>query len=74
MDPDFDSLLQSFGTDDPFDARSDSFLAYYHEWRTHPSLDKNARIPRAVQLPACGTLIHVPHVGGLHHHYGRRAA
>jgi len=49
-------------------------LAYYHGWRTHLSLDKDAPVPRAAQPPACGTIVHVPHVGGLHHHYERRAA
>ena len=50
------------------------FLAYYHEWRTHLSLDKDGPIPRAAQPPACGTVIQVPHVGGLQHHYERSAA
>jgi hypothetical protein len=39
------------------------FLAYYHEWRTHLSLDKDAPIPRAVQPR--GGIIQVPHVCGL---------
>jgi hypothetical protein len=50
------------------------YLTYYHEWRTHLSLDKDAPVPRAAQLPACGTIVQVPHLGGLHHHYERRAA
>ena len=50
------------------------YLAYYHEWRTHLSLDKDAPAPRAEQPPDCGTIVEVPHVGGLHHHYERRAA
>jgi putative transposase len=50
------------------------YLAYYHEWRTHLALDKDAPVPRAAQPPACGTIVSVPHVGGLHHHYERRAA
>jgi transposase InsO family protein len=54
--------------------RITSYLGYYHEWRTHLSLDKDAPVPRAAQPPACGTIIQVPHVGGLHHHYERRAA
>jgi len=54
-------------------------LAYYHDWRTHLSLDKDAPIPRTVQsptgsLPTGGTIVQVPHLGGLHHHYERRAA
>jgi transposase InsO family protein len=50
------------------------FLAYYHEWRPHLSLDKDAPIPRPPQPPACGAIVPVPHVDGLHHHYERRAA
>src|SRR6516162_4490811 len=50
------------------------FLAYYHEWRTHLSLDKDAPTPRAAQQPTCGAIMQVPHVGGLHHHDERRAA
>lgn len=50
------------------------YLAYYHEWRTHLSLDKDAPVLRAAQLPACGKIVPVPHIGGLHHHYERRAA
>ena len=49
-------------------------LAYYHEWRPRLSSDKDAPIARAVQPPACGTIVQVPHVGGIHHHYERRAA
>jgi len=50
------------------------YLTYYHEWRTHLSLDKDAPVPRAGQPPTCGTIVQVPHLGGLHHHYVRRAA
>ena len=50
------------------------YFAYYHEWRTHLSLDKDAPVPRATHPPASGTIVQVPHVGGLHHHYERRAA
>jgi hypothetical protein len=50
------------------------YLVYYHQWRTHLSLDKGAPISRVAQPPACGTIVPVPHVGGLHHHYERRAA
>jgi len=50
------------------------YLAYYHDWRTHLSLDKDAPVPRPIQPPARGTIVPVPHVGGLHHHYERRAA
>jgi len=50
------------------------YLAYYHAWRTHLALDKDAPVPRATHPPTCGTIVQVPHVGGLHHHYERRAA
>jgi hypothetical protein len=49
------------------------FLDYYHAWLTHLSPDKGAPIPRTAQPPACGAIIQVPHVGGLQHHYERRA-
>ncbi len=44
------------------------YLAYSHDWRTHLSLDKDAPVPRAAQSATGGTIIQVPHVGGLHHH------
>ncbi|MBE3111222.1 MAG: integrase [Acidobacteria bacterium] len=49
-------------------------LAYDHVWRTHLSLDKDAPGPRRVQPTASGTIVRVPHLGGLHDHYARRAA
>ena len=51
-----------------------SFVAYYHESRTHLSLAKDAPSPRPVQGPEAGRIIAVPQVGGLHHRYERRAA
>jgi hypothetical protein len=42
------------------------YLTYYHEWRTHLSLDKDAPVPRAVHPPTRGTIVQVPHVGRLH--------
>ena len=50
------------------------YLAYYHDWRTHLALDKDAPARRAERPVGCGTIVEVPHVGGLHHHYERRAA
>ncbi|MGZ5393889.1 MAG: integrase core domain-containing protein [Mycobacterium sp.] len=50
------------------------YLAYYHEWRTHLSLDEDAPVSRSVQPPTGGRIVQVPHLGGLHHHYKRRAA
>ena len=37
------------------------YLAYYHEWRTHPSLDKDAPLPRPGQPPTSGRMVQVPH-------------
>jgi putative transposase len=51
-----------------------SFLAYYHESRTHLSLAKDAPEPRPVYPPALGAVVAIPQVGGLHHRYERRAA
>jgi len=50
------------------------YLAYYHGWRTHLSLDKDAPVPRITQPSTCGRIVQVPHLGGLHHHDERRAA
>jgi putative transposase len=50
------------------------FLAYYHETRTHLSLEKDTPGHRAVQEPASGRIVAIPQVGGLHHRYERRAA
>jgi len=35
---------------------------------------KDAPVPRAVQSPAGGMIVQVPHLGDLHHPYERRAA
>jgi len=51
-----------------------SFLAYYHETRTHLSLGKDAPEPRPVQPAERGAVVAVRQVGGLHHRYERRAA
>jgi putative transposase len=51
-----------------------SYSAYYHTWRVHRSLDMDAPAPRAVQPPELGPVKKRPEVGGLHHHYERRAA
>jgi putative transposase len=50
------------------------YLAYYHESRTHLSLEKDAPTPRRVQALTEGDVIAFPAVGGLHHRYERRAA
>jgi putative transposase len=51
-----------------------SYFEYYHRSRTHLSLGKDAPEPRAIQPPEMGAVVAVPHVGGLHHGYERRAA
>jgi transposase InsO family protein len=51
-----------------------SFLAYYHESRTHLSLAKDTPNPRPVQPLELGAIVAIPQVGGLHHRYERRAA
>lgn len=50
-----------------------SYATYYHEARTHLSLDKQSPVPRSIQDPDQGNIVAIPHVGGLHHEY-RRAA
>jgi len=51
-----------------------SFVAYYHESRTHLPLAKDTPEPRPVQPLEMGRVVTVPQVGGLHHRYERRAA
>jgi len=50
------------------------YFAYYHRWRTHLSLAMDCPEPRLVHAPGEGRVVAVPEVGGLHHHYERRAA
>ncbi len=49
------------------------YFAYYHEARTHLSLDRNAPVPRRIEHPSEGKVIAIPQVGGLHHRYTRAA-
>jgi len=51
-----------------------SYCAYYHHWRTHLSLGKDAPEARRVLPQTDGEIIQMAEVGGLHHHYERRAA
>jgi transposase InsO family protein len=51
-----------------------SFSSYYHCWRTHLSLGKDAPQCRRTQTPDEGTVFEFREVGGLHHHYERRSA
>jgi putative transposase len=50
------------------------YFHYYHRWRTHRALDMDCPVPRPIQRPGDGAIREVPEVGGLHHHYERRAA
>ena len=50
------------------------YFRYYHSWRTHLSLEMDAPHGRSIQLQAFGELKEIPELGGLHHHYERRAA
>jgi transposase InsO family protein len=50
------------------------YFRYYHKYRTHLSLEKDAPEPRAIQTVDLGDVIEISEVGGLHHHYERRAA
>jgi len=51
----------------------DTYFDYYHNSRTHLSLDRNAPIEREVDPPSKGKVISIPQVGGLHHQYKRVA-
>ena len=50
------------------------YLTYYHRFRTHLSLGMDCPEPRPVERPEDGKVVEVLEVGGLHHHYERRAA
>jgi putative transposase len=50
------------------------YLNYYHTCRTHLSLNKDPPETRLVEPPEMGDIVAFPHVGGLHHCYGRMAA
>jgi putative transposase len=51
-----------------------SYVDYYHRYRTHRALDMDAPVPRPVQPPELGRVREVPEVGGLHHPYERIVA
>ncbi len=50
-----------------------SYFAYYHEARTHLSLECNSPVPREIEPPERGKVIAIPQVGSLHHRYRRDA-
>ena len=51
-----------------------TYLGYYHDSRTHLSLEKDAPQSRLIQATKSEPIIQIPQVGGLHHRYERRAA
>jgi len=51
-----------------------AYVEYYLKSRTHLSLGKDAPISRSVAAPGDGAIGAIPHLGGLHHRYERRAA
>ena len=50
------------------------YLVYYHNCRTHLSLEKDSPKPRKVESPDQGKIVEFPMVGGLHHRYSLLAA
>jgi hypothetical protein len=51
-----------------------SYFRYYHEPRTHLSLDKDASVTREIHANKLERIVPIRQVGGLHHRYERRAA
>ena len=51
-----------------------SYVRYYHESRTHLSLDKDAPESRPIQPNSSDRIVPISEVGGLHHRYERMAA
>jgi putative transposase len=51
-----------------------AYVEYYLKSRTHLSLGKDAPVSRPIALPDDGAIVAIPHLGGLHHRYERRAA
>lgn len=50
------------------------YIGYYHQSRTHLSLDMDCPEPRRVHAVNTGDVVEIPEVFGLHHRYERRAA
>ncbi len=50
------------------------YFEYYNRYRVHQSLEMDAPEGRAAQAIYEDKVIAIPHIGGLHHHYERRAA
>jgi transposase InsO family protein len=54
--------------------RLKAFVTYYHEFRTHLSLDNDTPELRPIQSAEAGRIVTIPQLGGSHHPYERRAA
>jgi len=50
------------------------YFSYYHLHRAHQGLNGDTPLGRSREPPENGEVISIPHVGGLHHRYTRRAA
>ena len=50
------------------------YFEYYNRYRVHQFLEMDAPDGRKIQGTKEGNVIVIPHVGGLHHHYERKAA
>ena len=50
------------------------YLEYYHQDRTHRSLDQDCPVSRSVETIDPGKICEFPKVGGLHHRCQREAA
>ena len=51
-----------------------NYFEYYNRYRVHQSLEMDAPEGRTAQTIHEGKVTAIPHVGGLHHHYERKAA
>jgi hypothetical protein len=49
-----------------------SYFTYYHGLRTHLGVDKQC--PHVRKVSSVGTIVQIPHLGGLHQRYERTAA
>jgi len=52
----------------------DDYVAHYHRWRRHRSLDMDCPEPRPAQGPEHGDVVEIAKAGGFYRHYERRAA
>jgi putative transposase len=50
------------------------YFDYYHQWRTHQSIEMDSPEGREVHSAGRGPVVEIDEVNGLHHHYERVAA